>query len=169
MKSLAIGSSGQSLMIADDVLSHFDRHRQTRCYHREAGGQLFASFDNPRIVIRAATGPRRTDKRTRYSYVPDRVAEQKEIEEHQRKGMFYVGDWHTHPEQEPQPSPLDIRSICDCFARSRHELNGFVLIIVGISRGENGLYISIHDGKTSLRLAQESIVKHEESLCMKED
>jgi hypothetical protein len=41
----SIGASGQHLQLSDKVIDHFDRHRQTRFWHREAGGLLFAKFD----------------------------------------------------------------------------------------------------------------------------
>src|SRR4051794_31988873 len=67
-----IGASSQLLVFTDPVLNHFEKPRQRKWWHREAGGQLSARFDLPRIVIEEATGPRRTDWRTRYSYRPNR-------------------------------------------------------------------------------------------------
>jgi hypothetical protein len=66
-----IGSSGQRLVFSSAVVDHFRNHRQLRWWHREAGGQLFARFALPDIVIEKATGPRRSDWRTRYSYRPN--------------------------------------------------------------------------------------------------
>src|SRR3546814_8042190 len=71
------------------------------------------------------------DRRTRTSYIPDRRAEQAEIFDRHARGLHYVGDWHTHPERYPQPSSPDAQSIAECVAKSTHQLNGFVLIIVG--------------------------------------
>lgn len=152
MIALPIGQSGQSLQLSDSVLAHFHRHRQTRCYHREAGGQLFATLDQSNIVIAAATGPRMSDRRSRYSYIPDRMTEREEIIEHHNRGMFFIGDWHTHPERIPRPSPLDEASIRECFRESTHALNGFILIIVGTSELPEGLHVSIHDSRDSFVL-----------------
>ena len=71
MIAFDIGNSGQLLQFANCVLSHLDQHRQTRFWHREAGGLLFARLELPNIEVCEATGPRRTDRRTRYSYWPD--------------------------------------------------------------------------------------------------
>ena len=43
----------------------------------------------------------------------------------------YLGDWHTHPEDVPKPSPRDLASIDDIARRSMHQLPGFLLCIVG--------------------------------------
>jgi hypothetical protein len=34
----ALGHSGQRLVFSDVVVARFERHRQTKWYHREAGG-----------------------------------------------------------------------------------------------------------------------------------
>lgn len=140
-----IGMSGQRLVFTADVLSHFHRHRQTRCFHRESGGQLFATFDLPFIVVQLATGPRATDRRTRWSYFPNRKAEQAEILELHHRGLHYIGDWHSHPEPVPRPSGIDKASITECVRKSRHGLNAFALIIVGQAEAPEGLLVAVCD------------------------
>lgn len=142
-----VGKSGQRIIIADTVVEHLLRHRQRRCYQKEAGGQLFARLDRDRIHIVEATGPRRTDMRTRTVYQPDRRAEQTEIAERYTKGLHFVGDWHTHPDSQPLPSGRDLSSMAECFLKSAHNLNGFLLLIVGTVDLPAGLHASLHDGK----------------------
>jgi integrative and conjugative element protein (TIGR02256 family) len=151
-----IGSSGQTLVLADAVLAHFRKHRQARPWSREAGGQLFARLAAPEIRLEVATGPRPTDRRGRTYYQPDRRAERKEIVSHHRRGFHYVGDWHTHPSRHPSPSGTDVRNISDCFLHSRHRLAAFVMIIVGTAAPPEGLRVSLHDGMTEYILAPES-------------
>src|SRR5689334_6509783 len=115
-----IGASGQILVLSTPVLDHFSQHRQLRWYQCEAGGQLFARLEEKRIIVTEATGPRRSDRRSRCSYEPDRTAEQREIDERFREGIHFVGDWHTHPEDLPQPSDRDETSIAETVARSCH-------------------------------------------------
>ena len=145
MLEYPIGSSGQVLVLPEEIVRKFRRYRQKRWYQREAGGQLFARLSLSRIVIGEATGPRRTDRRTRTSYVPDRAAEQREINSRHADGLHYVGDWHTHPEMVPRPSGLDIASISDSVRKSTHALNGFLLVIVGQAEPPDGLLVSVHD------------------------
>lgn len=148
MISYPIGSSGQTLAIADAVLAHFRKHRQARPWSREAGGQLFARLAAPEIRIEVATGPRPTDRRGRTYYHPDRRAERREITWQHRRGLHYVGDWHTHPSRRPAPSGTDVRNIGDCFLLSKHRLAAFLLIIVGTAAAPEGLRVSLHDGVT---------------------
>lgn len=147
-----IGTSGQSIVLTGGVVSHVLRHRQTGRWRREAGGQLFARIEGGRIEVVEATGPRRGDRRTRTSYVPDREAERAEIAERHAGGLCFVGDWHTHPDAAPQPSPPDLASMAECVTRSAHHLNGFLLLIVGLADLPSGFHASIHDGSTHVVL-----------------
>lgn len=148
-----IGTSGQVLILSDPVVEHLRRYRQLRWYQREAGGQLFARFDGGRIVVEEATGPRRTDRRSRTSYVPNRRAEQAEILERHAHGLHYVGDWHTHPERLPGPSRPDAFSIAECVAKSKHDLYGFVLVVVGQAEPPAGFRVSLHNATSAVTLA----------------
>jgi integrative and conjugative element protein (TIGR02256 family) len=141
-----LGESGQILVFSDVVIEHFKSHRQIRAWDREAGGQLFARIDGARIIVVEATGPRRGDHRTRTLYVPDRKAERFEIEDRFRLGLHFVGDWHTHPEKIPHPSDRDMKSIGESVLKSSHNLNGFVLAVVGTSNVPDCLSVLLHDG-----------------------
>jgi integrative and conjugative element protein (TIGR02256 family) len=146
MIEYSIGRSGQALIFADPVLEKFSRHRQLRFWQREAGGQLFGRLDGSRITVLEATGPRRTDRRTRTTYIPDRRAEQREIDDRFDRGMHFIGDWHSHPEKIPLPSYRDISSLDDTVRRSNHSMLAFVLVIVGQLAAPEGLHVSIFHG-----------------------
>lgn len=152
MRRYPLWGARQSLSFADRVLRHFDRHRQTRFWHTEAGGLLFAQFEGPSIIVDLATGPRPLDLRSRCSYWPDWKSEQREIDESHALGLHFVGTWHTHPEDAPAPSGVDLRSIADVFKRSRHALNGFVMVIVGRKPDGADLYVGVWDGVTMHQL-----------------
>ncbi|WP_374346548.1 Mov34/MPN/PAD-1 family protein [Phenylobacterium sp.] len=148
-----IGASGSRVILAEPVLAHLAGHRQHRFWQSEAGGQLFARLDGGDIVIVEATGPRPSDRRGRNFYRPDKRAEQAEIDARHPRGLHFVGDWHTHPQAHPEPSGSDLASIADAVRRSRHDLNGFVLLIVGTLYPPQGLHVSVHDGVAGYRLA----------------
>jgi integrative and conjugative element protein (TIGR02256 family) len=152
MTRYLIGTSGQSLFFTPKVLAHFRRHQQRRFFEREAGGQLFATLVNNEITIVEATGPRRTDQRSRCSYIPDRTEEQREIVERHALGLHFIGDWHTHPEHHGRPSPTDLSSIGETVRKSRHNLNGFVLVVVGYSTLPASMHVSVHDGDREFEL-----------------
>jgi len=146
MLKVPIGASGQTFVFSRRVLKLFEDCRQTAPGVPEAGGQLFAKLAGNQIRIQQATGPRPSDERGRAHFVPDRLAEQGEIARMHKDGLHYIGDWHSHPDEYPSPSTTDIRSIRECVLRSRHELNGFVMVVVGTGPVPQSLHISIHDG-----------------------
>lgn len=98
----------------------FRKHRQTRFFHREAGGQLFAILDGASIVVIEATPVLANRTIAQRSYVPNRKAEKEEIAEQQRRGHFFVGDWHTHPEVIAKPSPTGPFEHSRLFRQSVH-------------------------------------------------
>ena len=61
------------------------------------------------------------------------------------RGLHFIGDWHTHPERLPRPSPSDVHSIRQAFKLSKHHLNGFVLLIAGTEVFPHGLFVSLYD------------------------
>jgi integrative and conjugative element protein (TIGR02256 family) len=147
-----IGESQQRLVIDAPVLNHFAEHQQHGGDSLEAGGQLFARFSDHEITISNVTGPRLADRRSRYLYLPNRREEQREIDEMHRKGLHFVGDWHTHPEAVPTPSSSDIRTIKEAVAKSRHHLHGFLMIVVGSGDFPMGLHVSLNTSVSHLRL-----------------
>ncbi len=154
MIAFELGTSGDRVIIEAPVVAHLEANRQLRAQHREAGGQLFAVFLDGSVIIKEATGPRTTDRRTRTSYRPDRKAEQQEILERHSRGLHYVGDWHTHPSPRPSPSDLDYRSIQDSVRQSAHQLDGFVLIVVGTRCAPEGIHVSVNDENRTFTLLQ---------------
>ena len=154
MRCYPFGAAGHSFVLSQTALDHFDRHRQVRCWHREAGGLLFARLKGASVVVDIATGPRRRDRRTRYSYHPDRASEQQEIDENHASGIHFVGTWHTHPEDKPSPSNVDLASLADIFQRSDHALNAFAMVIIGRDLGPEGIYFGLWDGDSMHKLVE---------------
>lgn len=127
------------------VLLHLMSYRQMKCLAPEAGGQLFASMDEPKVMrIVEATGPRLTDRRSLFGYHPDRKAEKLEIADRYAHDLHFVGDWHTHAQSVPKPSDTDIDSMGETVAQSVYDIPGFVLVIVGRRPFPDGLHVSFH-------------------------
>lgn len=139
-------ADGTRLVFEDAVLRCFQKHRQLKPKDAEAGGQLFAKISSQEIIVCLATVPRAKDIRSRFGIKLDRPSEQREISENFKNGLHYVGDWHTHPEPKPTPSSVDVKSIVDCFAKSKHELNGFLMVIVGQVPSPEGVWVGVYHG-----------------------
>ncbi|HAW76595.1 MAG TPA: hypothetical protein DCW74_12780 [Alteromonas australica] len=143
MIEFRLPNSDQRLVISDAVFRHFEKYRQREANAMEAGGQLFARIESSTILVTEATGPRQKDFRSRFGFRSNRRLERKEIALMFRRGLHYIGDWHTHPEDHPVPSNEDVASMVESFRQSRHQLAGFVMLIVGTSGDAGGLYIGI--------------------------
>ena len=139
-----VAQTGESrLVIGDDALKTMLRFRQIRPRDKEAGGQLFARFNGPQVVIEEATPPTILDYRARYGFRPNRSLQRRAITKCHRLGLHFVGDWHTHPENQAKPSYEDISGMKDCFKCSIDDLTAFVMIIVGIAPPPEGWYIGL--------------------------
>lgn len=134
---------------SQSVLAHFSKNVQSTPNSPEAGGQLFAQIteDGSHWSVSYATGPRLTDKRSRFFFKPDRRSERLEIHTEFEKGNHYVGDWHTHPQKSPQPSARDIRSMAEMVQKSKHQLPGFLMVVVGTHLPPEGIWISMHSSR----------------------
>jgi integrative and conjugative element protein (TIGR02256 family) len=142
-----------TLELSPVALAHFEGHKQLKWFSREAGGQLFARFQNSSVMqIVDVTGPRPTDKRSIYNYVPDRRAEKNEINDRYAHDLHFVGDWHTHKQRIPKPSWTDENSMRELARDSDYDLAGFILIIVGQETFPHGLHVSFHSrsGSTTI-------------------
>lgn len=152
-----MSGSGQRIVFAQAVLNHFAKHRQDKPEKTEAGGLLFAKVDFLDIHVQKVTGPRTRDIRKRTLFRPHGPSEQKEIDKFHKRGLHFVGVWHTHPEAVPSPSQLDISSICGTFSRSVHSRDGFILVIVGTDPIPDGLSVSVCTDTETVTLIPETV------------
>lgn len=150
--SLCFSSPLGQIEFSAEVLDVFNRHRQTRLWSKEAGGQLFCKLEKERILVAHATEPRRGDKRSRFSFWPNRKREQRDIETLFSAGLHYIGDWHTHPQETPSPSSEDIEKIKAIFRESEHVLKGMLLVVVGKSNARGGVWCGVVSGNGVERL-----------------
>lgn len=129
------------------VIAHMLAHRQLRECDTEAGGQLFARLSGGCIDVEVATGPRPSDRRSRFYFAPSRIHERREIRELHRRGLHYIGDWHTHPQRVPLPSDLDLQNIHEIFTQSRHAYAGILIVIIGQLEPPAGIFVGIANGR----------------------
>lgn len=134
--------ASQILLIEPSVLKHIKAHRQLKLASAEAGGQLFGVVRETLVRVVAATGPYRSDERRRYHYRSNPSAAQKAVEMQSQAGLLYLGEWHTHAQDEPAASSSDIDAMARLLRHSALNVNLLLMIIVGRLDSLNGLNVS---------------------------
>ncbi len=134
-----LNDTHQALSITRPALQHVARHRQSTPWATEAGGQLFGTIDAAQVCVTEASGPYAGDERSRYRYRSNPTAAQRAIEEHHKKGLLYLGEWHTHAEDYPCASDLDDDAMRRLIASSQLNSSALLMMIVGRARGAAGL------------------------------
>lgn len=134
-----LDQTSQELQITESALRHVARHRQLTPWSSEAGGQLFGLIDAEKICIVEVAGPYVGDERSRYRYRSNPVAAQRAIDERSKRGLLYLGEWHTHAEDSPNASSLDDNAMASLIKGSSLNSNGLLMMIVGRAPGAGGL------------------------------
>lgn len=98
------------ILIEDHVVRILDRYRQRSPNLPESGGILLGYRRERHLHVTDATVPRKQDNQTRTCF--HRSADPHRHAAHARwresgGTMDYLGEWHTHPELDPSPSPID--------------------------------------------------------------
>lgn len=144
MSSWSSSDKRTLLHFSKDALETFSQHVQAVDSDCEAGGLLLGSVHGAHMLIEQATVPTVWDKRLRYFFerMPfghDAIALARWTASH---GVIrYLGEWHTHPEDNPNPSHLD-RSEWNILSAKRLDGRPMLAVIVG----RNSLYIELVPG-----------------------
>lgn len=129
-------AKGISLVFESCVTQSLFEFIQSDPRDPETGGQLFGVIDGSTVIVKAATGPYKKDKQSRKSYESCPTSAQKAIDYHLKLGFDYLGEWHTHPEGNPQASSIDIKAMNSIIAKSKLRTNGLLLAIAGNSQSD---------------------------------
>lgn len=154
---------GLSVVLSQRVISHLESQKQRWPLARESGGQLFGEIDGRVWSVQYATGPRPTDRRGPFHYIPDVAAEADEIDQYEGLGMTFLGDWHSHYQQVPYPSPRDFQSTEGCLADSVTALPGFLLLVVGRCFPQRACSTHLVSSKARIELSSTSTPEYKDS------
>ncbi len=121
------------LHFSDAAIETFSQHIQFQDNDNEAGGILLGSVHGPHMLVDQATVPTEYDKRFRCLF--ERMPVGHETIAINRwttsKGTIrYLGEWHTHPEDNPSPSSID-RAEWYQLAVKRRDKRPLLAVIVG--------------------------------------
>lgn len=121
-------------MVHESLFLNFNRFRQNNNSKPESGGILLGLRRGTHMEISLATSPFKEDVQSRYRFFrKDQQHEQVARENWKKSNGYidYLGEWHTHPENIPEPSSIDIAG---WKTKARQNKHGFFLgIIIGIT------------------------------------
>jgi integrative and conjugative element protein (TIGR02256 family) len=143
-------AGGRLVILADEVITEIRRFTGPDEANLEAGGILLGCYRGPHIEILECTTPMPLDKRTRYGFVRCDPG-------HQRRALAawkvsdrtvnFVGEWHTHPEENPTPSRVDQNTWADQMGQRRND--PLIFIIAGLA----AVYCSLGQNSRLLTMA----------------
>lgn len=140
--------------------------RTIKCYSQggsgyEAGGILLGqkriNFDD--YTITELTCPNRFDTRMRFSFLRNKRAAQRIINEKwvTSNGIVnYLGEWHTHPCPSPMPSVTD-QLLLNTIAREKSNVFEYYFMFILGSTGD--LFIGISSSNSKGKIIEYKIVE----------
>jgi integrative and conjugative element protein (TIGR02256 family) len=110
--SLPFGPKNALVLIEPQVLQRLVTFRQLGPSAPEAGGILLGYRRGPHAHVFDVTVPTKRDVRSRFAFSRHGADHQRVATRRWKQSgetMDYVGEWHTHPEDNPSPSNVDLQ------------------------------------------------------------
>lgn len=142
-------SDNNLIVIMPHVAERLLAHKQVKSDSAEAAGVIIGERRGNHLVIQRISEPGQDDRRSRYAV--DRCGRIHQLAVDQafsQSGgtLQYLGEWHTHPEDYPTPSPRDLKS----WRKHLIDPEPMVLIIVGLSQ----IWVAKKAGSDIVRLTE---------------
>jgi len=118
------------------VFDYFDTLIKERNFRLETGGILIGTLHplKNEIHLTDLTTPQRMDRQLPYRFIRNSAGHQEIMDDLWRKSNYeklYLGEWHSHNERHPTPSPLDTRNWLQ-ITNKKQNTSQMLFAIVGI-------------------------------------
>lgn len=136
--------------VSENVVGIFEKFKQIKHDSPESGGIVLGQVKGKYIYISKATTPSIIDAWSRFNFIRDRNVAQLivDYEFYNNNGhVIYLGEWHTHPENTPSPSPQDFKMIKKQYRKNTLNENFILMFIVGIKT----IYMGMYHGGTNTK------------------
>lgn len=130
--------------IDNSVFEIFKKYIQDDNKKEESGGVLIGKVYDNHIEILDCSEPTKFDKRSRYNFNRSFKSAQEFINikfKNSEGKEIYLGEWHTHPENDPKPSNTDLKNFEKSLKNNILNSHTHFMIIVGITSIYIGIYI----------------------------
>lgn len=112
IEDIPLETSTGKLLIERQLFDIILPYKQFKINAHEAGGILLGYRRDPHIHITEATAPHPKDSRARFRFLRHKAFHQRIALKRWKESdetLDYVGEWHTHPEDFPVPSAIDLK------------------------------------------------------------
>lgn len=132
------------LYLSESTIKTFHQYAQLDDKDCEAGGILIGSVHGAHMLVEQATTPTALDKRLRFLFERMPFGHESIALSRWRETLGtirYLGEWHTHPQDDPQPSALD-RAEWQRLSVNRRDKRPMLAVVVG----RKSLYVELVSG-----------------------
>lgn len=148
---------GGELRFSHAAIRTMHSHIQRHCWSREAGGILLGRLlvEGEHVVVDEVSVPGPHDRRSRFRFFRARGPAQAVVNEAwTRSGgkLNYLGEWHTHPQDDPAPSADDRRDWRRLVKIQTYEQSSLFFVIVG--RRELSAWELSRDNPAAIQLGE---------------
>ncbi|MDF2479027.1 MAG: hypothetical protein K0S25_821 [Bacillus sp. (in: firmicutes)] len=130
---ISLEVSGNVIQVEDHILSFIKEKRQLLFSNFESGGMLLGCIEEGTdiLVINDFTLPLKTDTQTRTRFIRNKNHNKLLRNKWIKSGgtTMYLGEWHTHPEVDPNYSSQDFRNWNDLLKKS-NTFSGYLLFLI---------------------------------------
>jgi integrative and conjugative element protein (TIGR02256 family) len=114
-------------------------YRQLSRRDAEAGGMILGRLvvESADLIVDEVTEPTKVDRKGRFFFIRRRPAAQRRVNQawfDSNGTLNYLGEWHSHPEDDPTPSNVDIENWHRISSQARFEQDFLIFAIVGRQR-----------------------------------
>src|SRR6266403_962419 len=115
------------------------RYRQLNERDPEAGGMMLGRLvvESSDLVVDEVTEPTKRDRKGSFFFIRRRRRSQRRVNQAwlgSNGTLNYLGEWHSHPEDDPTPSHVDIENWRHISTEARFEQGFMLFAIVGRER-----------------------------------
>jgi integrative and conjugative element protein (TIGR02256 family) len=139
-----------NIIFTDSFCTVLKGFMASHTHKSEAGGILLGQVVERSIYVLQLSFPNLFDKVNRHEFIRDKNAAQIIIDfsfYNSVNKTIYLGEWHTHPEDNPSPSPQDHKMIASQFLNNQINEDFLLLLIIGYKKA----YIRLITGKAILQ------------------
>lgn len=139
------------LIIEDEVLTSIYKFNLIN-YKHENGGVLLGKFNKKEktYIITNISTTNSEDRKGRYFFIRNKKQAQAIINKYWKNSngeINYLGEWHTHDEEYPNPSFVDKQLVKQMLNNKNIEIDNVFMIILGKNKN---LYICTIDGNKKI-------------------